>query len=432
MKENFLKEALCRSYDKKYDYNGVSGERVASRLGQLAMIGLTKDRGSNRPGYSRAEKEAKDLVSDWMHEAGLDVYMDGAGNVFGKCKGNKVSQPAILCGSHLDSVPNGGHFDGPLGVIAALEVVEAWKETRYNPEKPFEIAVFSDEEGARFNGGLNGSEAIVGKGSLAEKMELVDGEGRSFSEVLQDVGLSVDSYAGAKRDMEEIELFVEVHIEQGKRLEKENLPCGIVTGIAGPCWLEVTFHGEAGHAGNTPMEDRKDALVAAAAFIQTVHTLPQQVSDSAVATIGKMKVTPNGVNVIPGEVSLYVDIRDITQERRDSLVTLVLATANKIAADYKVTVEHDEKMRVAPVPIDEGKQALLVETMEEELIRPYHLPSGAGHDAMILGSEIPVAMLFTRSKEGVSHNPAEWSDLNDCVQTIHVLKKFIEKLNSEN
>lgn len=426
-----LEGELLKDYNEKYDYNGVSGKRLAYRLSELSKIGLTTENGSNRPGFSHEEKQAKELISGWMRAAGLTVYEDGAGNVFGRLVGKSNALPAILSGSHVDSVPNGGHFDGPLGVLVALEVVEAWKETGFQPKKPFEVVIFSDEEGARFHNGLNGSEAMIGKGDVEEKLQLKDESGLSFEEVLNEVGLTVEGYSTANRNFDEIETFVEVHIEQGKRLEKENLPCGIVTGIAGPCWLEITFYGEAGHAGNTPMNDRKDALIAASEFILEVNKLPSKVSDSAVATIGKLNVKPNGVNVIPGEVTLYVDIRDIFKNTRDDLVDKVLAAGDRISKKYDIKVEHIETIRIASVPIIESIQQVLEKSLHENGIRPYKLPSGAGHDAMIIGEKIPVAMLFVRSKNGISHNPAEWSDLSDCVQAVHVLKGFIESLSKK-
>ncbi|MGY0692437.1 M20 family metallo-hydrolase [Virgibacillus sp. FSP13] len=423
-----MRDKLLEVYDDMYDYDGISGKRLSSRLDELAQIGLTNDNGSNRPGFSKEEKEAREKVSGWMREAGLEVHEDGAGNILGRLEGKNKNLPAIMSGSHVDSVPNGGHFDGVLGVLAALEVVEAWKATGYQPEKPFEVVVFTDEEGARFNGGLNGSEAMIGKGDMETKLQLIDKDGMSFAEVLEDVDLSVDSYQTAKRNMDELDLFVEVHIEQGKRLEKENLPCGIVTGIAGPCWLEFTVTGEAGHAGNTPMDDRHDAVVAASEFIFEINKLPRQISDSAVATVGRQFVEPNGVNVIPGQVKFYVDIRDIHRVTRDQLVDRVLTLGEKIAEKHHVEVEYAEKMRVEPIPIKENIQQILEQSLQEKGISPYKLPSGAGHDAMIIGEKLPIAMLFVRSKAGISHNPAEWSDLNDCIQTIHTLKNFIEKI----
>jgi len=432
MNSNFsLKEQLLQHYDQTYEANGISGERLANRLDELSKIGLTKDHGSNRPGFSQEEKQAKELVMQWMKEAGLSVQQDGAGNVVGRLSGKNDALPAILSGSHVDSVPNGGHFDGVLGVLTALEVAQSWKETGYQPEKPFEVIIFSDEEGSRFNGGLNGSEAMFGEVNIEEKLKLQDAEGKSFEEVLEAVGLRVEGYEKASRNPEDVETFIEVHIEQGKQLEKEQLPCGIVTGIAGPCWLEVTFVGSADHAGNTPMNDRQDALVAASEFVSGVSELPGQVSDAAVATVGKLNVEPNGVNVVPGRVSLVVDVRDIQTKSRDELVDLVITLANEIAQKYGMTVELEENYRVSPVPIQEDMQRKLEQAVQANGIRPFKLPSGAAHDAMIVGSKVPVAMLLVQSKNG-SHNPAEWMKLEDAVQTVQVLKTWIESLQQEN
>ncbi|MFC3039819.1 M20 family metallo-hydrolase [Virgibacillus xinjiangensis] len=427
MAENFqLEKKLMQVYDGSADRDGISGSRLAKRLGELSQIGRTEDNGSKRPGFSLEEKAAKDLVMDWMREAGLEVKQDGAGNVFGRLVGKNDSLPAVLSGSHVDSVPNGGHFDGPLGVLAALEVAQAWKDAGYQPEKPYEVVIFSDEEGSRFQGGFNGSEAMMGYIDLEEKKKLNDTEGRSFEEVLADVGLTPEGFLEAKRSPEEIDMFVEVHIEQGKRLEKENLPCGIVTGIAGPSFLELTFTGQAGHAGNTPMNDRQDPLVAASEFIYQVNQLPRKVSESAVATVGKMHVEPNGINVIPGKVTVFVDVRDIAENTRDTLLSQVEGLANSISGKHGIGLECEEKMRITPVPIEEETQQLLEKAVESNDIRPYRLPSGAGHDSMIIGTKLPIAMLFTKSKDGISHNPDEWSDLKDCVETVHVLKTFLE------
>ncbi len=271
-----LEKLLMKTYDSKLSENGVSGERLAKRLGRLSQIGLTEDNGSRRPGFSLQEREAKDCVIEWMQEAGLTVREDGAGNILGRLAGKQPEKPVILSGSHVDTVPNGGHFDGTIGVLSSLEVAQAWKDTGYIPEKPYEVVVFTDEEGSRFNGGLTGSEAMMGDTDIDAMTAKRDFEGRLFGEVISDVGLSVDGFKEAKRSFEEIESFVEVHIEQGKRLEKENLPCGIVTGIAGPYWLKLTFKGLAGHAGNTPMTDRQDALVAAGHFIHYISHLQEK------------------------------------------------------------------------------------------------------------------------------------------------------------
>jgi allantoate deiminase len=428
---NILKEKLLGDYDDTLSVTGVNGERLADRLDQLSRIGLTDDGGSYRLGLSAEEKQAKMLVRDWMISAGLEVSEDGAGNIFGKLYGQKRNGSTIMSGSHVDSVPNGGHFDGPLGVLAALEVVEAWKETNYKPTKTFEVAIFTDEEGARFNGGFTGSGAVTGQLDYSSQFKRIDVEGKTFENVLYEYGSSVDKFKEAKRDLTEVELFVEVHIEQGKRLEKANLPVGIVSGIAGPCWLEVNFSGEAGHAGNTPMDDRKDALVSASEFVYRIESLPSRVSSTAVATVGKLQVKPNGVNVIPGQVTLYVDIRDIHEETRDELVVMITNLAREIAKSREIEVNIEEMLRIQPVPINKELHEKLERTYEKNEIKPLYIPSGAGHDAMILGSRVPAAMIFVRSKDGISHNPKEWSSLNDCVKGVHVLKDFIESVMEE-
>lgn len=430
--QEFFLNRLMGDYNDSFDHSGVKGQRVAQRLAELSDIGLTEEGGCQRISFSQEERQAKELVKKWLDAAGLTVTEDGAGNVFGRFEG-KRDNVTVLSGSHVDSVPNGGHFDGPLGVIAALEVAEAWKEAGYQPDKSFEVVVFTDEEGARFNGGLTGSRAMTGEINLEEQKQLKDFHGTSFEEVVTQDGLTLDSFAQAKRDLSEIAAFVEVHIEQGKRLEKAGLPVGVVTGIAGPSWLNISFKGEAGHAGNTPMNDRRDALVAASEFIAKVKNFPPSVSSSAVATVGKVDVYPNGVNVIPGEVRLTVDIRDIQEDWKRKVVQLVVGAAKEIAEKHHTEVVITETLNVAPVAVSEKMQGKAALAVEKTLgIKPYYLPSGAGHDAMVVGRHVPMAMLFTQSKDGISHNPKEWSSLNDCVQTIHVLKNFLEQLCEKN
>ncbi|GAA0466466.1 M20 family metallo-hydrolase [Alkalibacillus silvisoli] len=424
-------DRLIYEYDYSLSHSGIDGKRVAERLTAIAEIGMTEEGGCRRISFSQEEKEAKDLVKQWMEEDGLEVTVDGAGNVFGRIEG-QVEGPSIISGSHLDSVMYGGHFDGPLGVVSALEVASAWKDSAEIPSTPFEVVVFTDEEGARFNGGLLGSQSVAGELEIEEEKKRVDFNGTPFEEVIANVGLTPKGFKEAKRDLSQVKAFVEVHIEQGKQLEKRNLPVGVVTGIAGPTWLKVTFTGVAGHAGNTPMNDRIDALVAAGDFVMKVKELPPQVSNTGVATIGKLEVDPNGVNVIPGEVTLIVDIRDIKEEWKDEIAKLVIESAHSVSKQHGTTVAIEESMNVPPVQVPEKMQKQALEAVQETLgLEPFSLPSGAGHDAMILGRYVPMAMLFTQSLDGVSHNPKEWSSLNDCVQTIHVLKRFVEKIGEE-
>lgn len=422
-----LYEQLIKDYDQELTHSGVNGERLASRLDELSRIGLLDSGGVTRPGYSAEEKKAKELVIKWMKNAGLTVTADGAGNVFGRLEGN-TEGPSIASGSHVDSVPNGGHFDGPLGVLSALEVVESWKETGYIPEKPYEVVIFSDEEGSRFKSSLTGSRAFMGQLKPEEMDSLRDENGKSFRDVLNEYGSSAEACLKAGENRREIETFVEVHIEQGKVLERENQPVGVVKGIAGPASLEVTFTGEAGHAGNTPMAGRKDPLVAASLFVAAIEKFPKQVSDTAVATVGKLNVHPNGFNVIAQKVILTVDIRDIFEETRDQLLDQIKTKAVKIAEERSIDVQMKLNAKIKPLPIHESLQAGIAESLTKFNINPVYIPSGAGHDTMIVGTEMPAPMLFVRSRDGISHNPREWTSLNDCVHGVHVLKDFVEGL----
>jgi allantoate deiminase len=430
-KTNELYEKLMQTYDRDLDYSGIRGERIAERLHELSKIGFTSEGGAARPGFSEEEKSAKALVKRWMKEAGLEVKEDGAGNVIGRIDGIGNDYKAIASGSHVDTVPNGGHFDGTVGVLAAIEVASAWKETNYAAKKAYEVIVFSDEEGSRFNSGLTGSMAMTGEADLKKQAQLLDYNGDTFEEVLRTYGTTPKKFQEAKRNLNELEMFIEVHIEQGRKLEKENLPLGIVSGIAGPAWLEVTFVGEAGHAGNTPMIGRQDPLVAAAMFIQSIERFPSEVSDTSVATVGKLHVSPNGVNVIPKEVTLNVDVRDIHEHTRDKLLDLIVQEAKTIAKQRKINYKIKQTTKIKPIPIKEELQNNLADTISKYNIKPSYVPSGAGHDAMNLGRHIPIAMLFIRSKDGISHNPKEWSTLNDIVTAIHVLKDFIETIMEE-
>lgn len=423
-------EKLIKDYNKDLDDAGINGERLAQRLDEISQIGAAEGGGVTRIGYSEEEKQAKELVIGWMKEAGLEVTVDGAGNVFGRFEGAGEG-PAVMSGSHLDTVPNGGNFDGVLGVLAALEVVETWKATGYVPPLPYEVAIFSDEEGSRFKAGLTGSQAFMGKWTDEKLDQLADIKGDNFDQVIERYGSDRASYLQPSSEGKNVGLFVEVHIEQGTVLEAHDQPVGVVNGIAGPAWLEVTFTGKAGHAGSTPMENRKDPVVAAGIFIQEVETLPRNVSQTAVATVGKLNVLPNGTNVIAQEVKLMVDIRDIDEEQRDSLVRLVSEAAERTAENRGIEVAWSLEYNAAPLPIREDMQAKLAGVLEKLDIKPVYIPSGAAHDTMILGEKIQVAMIFARSKNGISHNPEEWTTLDDCVQSVRVLKGFVEEMMAE-
>ncbi|WP_077214941.1 Zn-dependent hydrolase [Bacillus dakarensis] len=422
-----LKAKLLNGFQNKYEV-GFNEERIAERLSQLASIGLTEEGGSNRIAYTKEERAAKEMVKKWIKEILLEVYEDEAGNVFGRLNGKDTTLPAVLVGSHVDTVPNGGHFDGTLGVLTALEVVQTWTEEAFIPDRNLEIVIFSDEEGVRFDGGLTGSRVMMGEADAGSLREDKDEDGVTFAEALRADGLDIDLLDKAVRNPKEIHAFVELHIEQGKVLERQDCPVGIVTGIAGPVNLWVQFNGEAGHAGNTPMGQRLDALAASSEFMTELEKMPGRFSETAVATVGKIDVYPGGSNVIPGRVELIVDVRDIYLESRDSLLATIEELALKIAERRGLQVVLDRKLRVDPVLIQDGMKEIVKDAVESSGFQPVLLPSGAAHDAMIMGRHVPTAMIFVRSQDGISHNPKEWTTLDDIMAGCKVLSETLKQL----
>ncbi|AKG75343.1 Zn-dependent hydrolase [Salinicoccus halodurans] len=400
-------------------------KRLHSRILELSEIGFTEDQGSKRMGYSKFETEAKKKIINWMKDVGMTVRTDGAGNVFGRYTGHDDSQ-VFMAGSHVDSVPNGGHFDGVAGVLSALEIAELWHEENYTPAYSYEVVIFSDEEGSRFNSGLTGSRAFMGLIDEEELDKYRDPEGKTIDEVLGNIDSNRKKFLATDGPDYKIKMYGEIHIEQARQLEEKNLPVGIVSGIAGATRTNITFRGEAGHAGSTPMHQRKDALVQASEFIRTLPEVATSISTTAVATVGKMKVSPNGVNVIPGEVQLVVDARDINEAQQAELIQAIRRHAEKITAQSEVTVDVDLTTRITPIPIGKDVIAKMEESFRRQDQIPVHLPSGAGHDAMSVGTKHPITMLFVRSIRGISHNPEEFSHISDLRDAVLILKDFFE------
>ena len=401
----------------------VDGERLWRRLSELAEIGQSGSGGVTRLSYSDEERSAKDLVASFMEEAGLAVREDAVGNLFGRREGNDPDAPAVLVGSHVDSVYNGGDFDGPLGVLAGIEVVQAMEEEGVRTDRPVEVVAFTDEEGARFSFGMIGSRALAGHLSPGD-LEHQDGDGLSVAQAMRDYGLDPEHVEDARRGQDSLAAYLELHIEQGRVLEAEDLPAGIVTGIAGPVWLRFSLRGESGHAGATPMDRRHDALVAAAEIVGAVDE-EASFTSSAVGTVGQIEAKPGGINIIPGRVDFSVDLRDIEVAVRDGVEGRIRERAEEVCARRGVELEIEELQRLDPAPCSEEVRTVISEACEEVGIRPHSLPSGAGHDGMHLASLCPMGMIFVRSKDGVSHNPEERSSKEDCEAGCNVLYRSV-------
>ncbi|CAA9468183.1 MAG: N-carbamoyl-L-amino acid hydrolase [uncultured Rubrobacteraceae bacterium] len=390
----------------------VDGGRLWKRLSELAEIGRREEGGVARLSFTQEERAAKDLVASYMGEANLAVREDAAGNLYGRREGRDPEAPAVLMGSHVDSVLNGGDFDGPLGVLGGIEVLQTMDEEGVETERPVEVVAFTDEEGARFSLGMIGSRALTGTLS-PEDLRHEDRDGVSIERAMRDAGLDPGKVGEAARSADALAAYLEMHIEQGKVLEGEDLPVGVVTGIAGPVWLRLLFSGEAGHAGTTPMGARRDALAAAAEVIGIVESEAAS-TGSTVGTVGQIEARPGGINIIPGRVELSLDLRDIDEAVRDRAEGRIRELAGEVCGRRGIGLEFEELQRLPPAPCSGEIGEAIVAACEREGIRPYPLPSGAGHDGMHVAGLCPMGMIFVRSKDGISHNPKEWSSREDC------------------
>jgi allantoate deiminase len=398
-----------------------SAVRTMERLEQLAGIGRMPGRsGVTRPGLSALEQQACELVARWMDEAGLAVSWDAAGNLFGRLPGADPDLPETWAGSHLDTVPDGGRFDGALGVVVALEAVS---RVAAHAESTVAVVVFRDEEGWRFGNGCFGSRAVCGLLTAAD-LALTDPGGTSVGQALAALGLGPEPRAGRLPRH-----FVEVHIEQGPRLEREDRPLAVVTAIAGMAGFSCTFHGAAGHAGTVPMPGRGDAFAACAEFALRLRERALSLP-GAVATIGDVRIDDPASNVIPGRVRATVDVRAPAAETLAVLAQETRSLAVAAAGDHGCTVEMVERWLDQPVPLSPVVTGVLRAEAEALRLPLPDLPSGAGHDAGVLAAAgVESGMLFVRSRNGgVSHRPDELSDEADIAAAIEVLTGALSRL----
>ncbi|UED73839.1 Zn-dependent hydrolase [Brevibacillus sp. DP1.3A] len=404
----------------------INSDRLWDRLGQLGNIGKQEAGGITRLSFTPEERAAKDLVTGFMKEAGLTVREDEVGNLIGRKEGKNPAAPVVLVGSHIDSVPNGGDYDGPLGVLAGVEVLQTMQEQAIETEHPIEVIAFTDEEGTRFGYGMIGSRGIAGL-IKRDELEQADKNGVTIAEAMRQTGLDPDRTSLAARTPGSVKAYVELHIEQGKVLESRGLSVGIVTGVAGPLWLNFVLEGEAGHAGATPMNLRRDPLASAAQVMLAIEEEAGRTGTS-VGTVGRLQAFPGGVNVIPGRVEFSLDLRDVDEAIRDEVEQRIYERAKAICAKRNVTLKVELLQRIAPAVCSDDIQNAVAEACEAEGLEAFRLPSGAGHDCMQLVELCPVGMIFARSKDGISHNPAEFTTKEDCANGAQVLYRTVLSL----
>lgn len=400
-------------------------ERVVNTCRQIAT--MTEEAGRiTRRFLTPPVRAVHALLSGRMRALGMDVRVDAVGNLRGVWQPEGAGPRRIVMGSHIDTVPDAGAFDGVLGVVMALELVELAR----GMEKPaaMEVIAFSEEEGVRYAGPFLSSRAVAGRWDAA-LLQQKDAEGVTLAEAIRAFGLDPAEIAQAALD-EDAAAFVEFHIEQGPVLEAEGLQVAEVTGIVGQSRLDVEFAGDANHAGTTPMRLRRDAMTAAAEWTLAVEEAAHA-EDGMVATVGRVQVSPGATNVIPGAARVSLDARHADDATRKKVVDSLTERAREIGERRGVQVRWETRMDVPAVQMEERLTAYLCDAMEAEGLPAKKMASGAGHDAMVMAGRLPTAMLFVRSPGGVSHNPAETVREEDVEAALRVGARFVERLAAE-
>jgi len=413
----------------------INKRRLLRDLNAVSRIGLGDHGSVTRLVFSIKELRGRQLLIHLMTQAGLKIHIDRIGNIFGRLNGSNPKAPAVLAGSHLDTVVHGGKFDGPVGVIGALEAVRTLKENKVPLPCPVEVVCFVGEESSRFGFSTLGSSLLAGQVRMEDLTNAVDAHGTKLEDILSSVGIYRDNLVSLTRDPATVKAYLELHIEQGPILEAKNKKIGIVTSIAAPSRLKVVFTGQADHSGTTPMEMRKDALVAAAHLIlyieQVCSEFSQMDKGRVVGTVGAAKIEPGVINAIPGKAELSVDIRSISAEAKERVARLVKDRAGEIAKLRNIAVDILPIRDELPVALDGRLLPLIREICEEKGI-PYEImPSGAGHDAMQMAKITRAGMIFVPSKRGISHSPLEWTDPEDICLGAQLLLETIVRVADE-
>lgn len=409
----------------------VNGGRLKDLLLDLAEFGKNSEGGVTRVGFSREDQAARDWLIERMKEAGLEVRVDPAANIHGRRPGSDASLPVILFGSHIDSVPKGGNFDGDVGSMGALEVMRTLKDEKAVTRHPFEMVVWSNEEGVHYGKGVFGSR-MAARGPDAGELEAKDEDGVALAEWLRRYGLDPARIGEARLDPARVESYIELHIEQGGVLDRGGVQIGVVQGIVGIDRYHVTLEGLANHAGTTPMAERRDALVAAARLILAVREEVMARPGRQVGNVGYVQVLPGAPNVVPGLVRLPVELRDLRREVIDDMAGRVRARAEAIGKEAGVAFTMERYANDEPALTDPGLQDLIETSARAAGYSTLRLPSGAGHDAQSLGrAGIPIGMIFVPSKGGISHSPRELTEWDDVTRGAEVLYRVLLALDKQ-
>lgn len=404
----------------------VPAARVGEMLDALAGIGRVPSGGVTRLGLSADEQEAMALARGWLDDLGLTTRRDHAGNLRARWDVGRTDARPVATGSHLDSVLDGGHYDGPAGVVAAIAAIEALQAADERPARPVEVMVFTSEEGSRFGVGLMGSTALV-HGLTDEQLGRADREGVTVAEALRDAGGDVDAVRTPGLREGDLHAFIEVHIEQATTLEQRGVPVGVVTGIAAPVFLAGRIDGLTDHAGATPMGERRDALAGFAEVVLAAEELAGR-TGTTVATVGRAEVLPGSMNAIPGHVAFTIDLRDLDLATRDQVEEELRGRLEALCARRGLTWDLDTLQRERPVPADPELLETLAAAVGETGTEVVRLPSGAAHDTMVMAEVCPVGMLFVRCRDGLSHTPDEHAEPADIAVAASALARSLVRL----
>lgn len=402
-----------------------NGLRLLAALEAMAEVGAQPDGSICRRGFSPEDRQGRELLGQWLLEAGLSVRVDAAGNLIARREGLDPDLPALVTGSHLDTVPTGGRYDGTLGVIAGLEVLRCLQDSHYPLRHPLELVVFADEEST-----MVGCKGMTGAAS-ADPADYATSNGESIERNLARIGGDWAHLANACRPDQAIAAFLELHVEQGGVLEQRQHDIGVVQGVVGQRRFTIRVHGQANHAGTTPMNQRQDALVAAAQVVLAVQQLAVEHPGDPVATVGKLEVWPNAANVVPGEVVMSVDLRDLGAEVLSSLEHQLRRRLSAIetASGCRVTIE--PQFEVKPTPADPRLMHTIAACAAELGYSASPLPSRASHDAQEMGRRWPMGMIFVPSHRGLSHSAAEYTSLEQCLAGTNVLLASLLRLDQD-
>jgi allantoate deiminase len=399
----------------------INSSRLQSHFEAMSLIGKIGETGTCRPAHTQLEKQGFELAASWMEAAGMKTHIDNFGNLIGRLEGKNPELPVLMMGSHLDSQPYGGRFDGVAGVLCAIEVVKTLSENQIQPERSIEVISFADEEGWRFNKGLFGSRGILGKLEEGE-LQRVDKDGITREQALKDFGCDSTNFKASEYRSGSIFCFLELHIEQGPILDLAKKPVGVVSGISGPLWWTVKLKGMAGHAGSVPMPIRKDAMVGAAEIIIALNEIATQVpGNPTVGTVGTLTVFPASRNIIAEEVTFTVDLRDIDLERRNRYENQLRERIELITKKHQLTYEISEDTNSEPRYCADWIKEIIHSECEKLQLDAPELMSGPFHDALALSYACDYGMIFVRCKDGISHNPLEYSSYEDLATGTNVM-----------